>query len=483
MSEDIRTAPPLSVPLGPPGLLMTRSAVHRDARGWFKENWRRSQVRFPGEPELVQHNLAFNEVAGTTRGFHAEPWDKLISVAVGKVFGAWVDLRPGPGFGAVATAMLDVGSSVLVPRGVANAYQTLLPHTVYSYLVSQEYDPQTPARSRYVALADPALGIAWPLPLDRAVISDADRHHPPLASVAPLAPPSLLVLGGGGQLGSAFAELGGREPRLLVLPRSEADLERPESLEALDLRDTSTVINAAAFTGVDAAETPEGARRAWAVNAQGTAALARLCARRRVRLVHVSSDYVLDGSSEFAAADEGPRPLNNYGASKAAGEQAALAAGALVVRTAWVYGNGSNFVDSMIRSALEGRRVRVVADQVGRLTPAAEVAKGILRLIDAHAPSGIYHLQGSGEPLSWARIASEIYAAAGSDPDLVEAITSADWAARHPGTAARPPRSVLDLSGTERWGVSTEDQLVVLRDRVQRAVVRAAKLRAREARK
>src|SRR5699024_7255846 len=123
--------------------------------------------------------ISFNSHAGTTRGIHAEPWDKWVSVAVGRIFGAWVDLREGPGFGTVFTAELDPSRAIFVPRGVGNAFQTLTDGTAYTYLVNDLWEPGTEYTN--VNAADPALGIDWPIQLDSAEMSTQDRTHPPLA--------------------------------------------------------------------------------------------------------------------------------------------------------------------------------------------------------------------------------------------------------------------------------------------------------------
>jgi len=443
--------------------------VHGDARGWFKQNWQRSLTREFGFTP-VQQNVSFNQAVGTTRGFHAEPWDKLVSVATGRALGAWVDLRPGPGFGRLATAELEPGTAVLVPRGVANAFQTLEPDTAYTYLVSEEYAPDVAARSAYVNLADPTLAVPWPVPLQDAVLSAADRSHPFLADVTPVAPRRILVLGAGGQLGRALMDLD--DERLLGLDRAAADLTDPDWErnvpwpEGVDWRDVSHVINAAAFTGVDAAETSDGERAAWAANASAVTRLTAVCAERGIRLVHVSTDYVLDGTAETATEDAPVAPLNAYGASKAAGEAAVLAhPDGLVVRTSWVYGQGRNFVATMARLAASPDigDVEVVADQVGRITAASELAAGLMHLIDAGA-SGLYHLQGEGEAMSWHGIAKEVFAACGADPARVRPVSTDQWAAAHPGTAARPARSVLGMSRLLATGFTPRDHVLALRE-------------------
>ncbi len=176
----------LAVEITPiPGLLVVRLPVHRDERGWFKENWQREKMLAAGIPDLgpVQNNISFNREVGTTRGIHAEPWDKFISVATGRVFGAWVDLREGAHFGTVVTAEIDPSVAIFVPRGVGNSFQTLEADTAYTYLVNDHWTPE--AEYTFLNLADETVAVPWPIPLDRAELSDKDRTHPRLGEVTP----------------------------------------------------------------------------------------------------------------------------------------------------------------------------------------------------------------------------------------------------------------------------------------------------------
>ena len=168
-----------------PGFLRIDLTVHGDNRGWFKENWQREKMVALGLPDFgpVQNNISFNDEAGVTRGIHAEPWDKFVSVATGRVFGAWVDLREGPSFGTVYTTEIDPSVAVYVPRGVGNAYQTLEPNTAYTYLVNDHWSPS--ARYTSLNLADETAAVPWPIPLERAILSDKDRAHPRMAQVTP----------------------------------------------------------------------------------------------------------------------------------------------------------------------------------------------------------------------------------------------------------------------------------------------------------
>jgi len=159
------------------GLLKVDLDVHGDGRGWFKESYQREKLVAQGLPDLrvVQHNVSYNEARGTTRGIHAEPWNKLISPAYGRVFAALVDLRPGAEC-RVETFELGVGDALYVPRGLGNSFCTLEPHTVYSYLVDAHWSAD--AEYVFVNLFDPTLAIAWPVPRDEMTISDKDLAHP-----------------------------------------------------------------------------------------------------------------------------------------------------------------------------------------------------------------------------------------------------------------------------------------------------------------
>jgi len=167
-----------------PGLLVVDLPVHGDERGWFKESYQRAKLDAAGFPplEVVQNNVAYSREVGVTRGIHAEPWDKYISVAHGRVFAAILDLRDLPTRGQVVTLVLDPANAILVPRGCGNSYQTLTPDVVYTYLVDEHWSPD--AQYTHVQAYDPALGIDWPIAEADSIRSDRDRAHPPLAELA-----------------------------------------------------------------------------------------------------------------------------------------------------------------------------------------------------------------------------------------------------------------------------------------------------------
>lgn len=169
-----------------PGFYEIDLVLHGDNRGWFKENYQREKMEALGLPhfEIVQNNFSYNQEKGVTRGLHAEPWEKFISVANGRIFGAWIDLRKGDSFGKVLTMEITPGKAVFVPRGVANGYQTLEENITYTYLVNDHWSPE--AQYTFVDLFDPEIGIDWPIPKQQAIVSEKDANHPLLKDVTPM---------------------------------------------------------------------------------------------------------------------------------------------------------------------------------------------------------------------------------------------------------------------------------------------------------
>ena len=168
------------------GLFVIHLPVHGDNRGWFKENYQKAKMEALGLPAFnaVQNNFSYNDKRGATRGLHAEPWEKFISVANGSVFGGWCDLRAGNSFGKTFSIEINPGIAVYVPRGISNGYQTLEDNVTYTYLVNAHWSPD--AQYTFVNLFDPAIDISWPIAKNQAVISDKDAAHPLLADIMPM---------------------------------------------------------------------------------------------------------------------------------------------------------------------------------------------------------------------------------------------------------------------------------------------------------
>lgn len=438
------------------GLLIVTLPVHRDGRGWFKEGWQRAKMTALGLPDFrpVQQNVSHNVEAGTTRGIHAEPWDKLVGIMAGRAFGAWVDLREGPGFGTTFTMEMGIDQAVFVPRGVGNSYQALTENTTYAYLTTAHWSPEAVARYTYVNLFDPSLAIHWPLVPGSGQVSDADLKHPMLADVRPFAQCRPLIVGATGQLARALLEL---RPDAVAVGRNALDMSDADQVGAFDFSQFSTIVNAAAWTAVDAAETPEGRRAAWQLNAAAVGRLARAATEAGIPLVQVSTDYVFDGSVEVHAETEPPAPLAVYGQTKAAGELlAATTDRHLIVRTSWLIGDGDNFVRTMARLADEGATPQVVADQNGRLTFTEDLAAGIWHLLETDAPAGIYHLTNTGPTTTWADIARRVFELRGRNPADVANCTTGQWAGRRL-VAARPRHSTLNLHKIQAAGIAPHD--------------------------
>ncbi|WP_297734825.1 sugar nucleotide-binding protein [Nocardioides sp.] len=453
-----------------PGLVVLRLDRRDDSRGFFKENWQRQKMVDLGLPDFgpVQNNVSFNAERGVTRGIHTEPWDKFVSLATGRIFGAWVDMREGETFGATFTLEMDTSVAVFVPRGVGNSYQVLEDATAYTYLVNQHWRPGITYPA--LALDDAACAIDWPIPLTEAIISDKDQNNPSLDPSTAIAPKKALIVGALGQVGRALqAEFGDSD--LVDIVEGDGvtvlDLTDAAAVAELPWHDYAVVLNAAAYTAVDAAETADGRRTAWAANATAPATLARLAREHGATLVHYSSEYVFDGTAEEHTEDEPLSPLGVYAQAKAAGDIAVgTAPRHYVVRTSWVIGEGKNFVRTMTSLASNGVSPSVVSDQVGRLTFADELARATRHLIDTDAPFGIYNVSNAGAPMSWAEIAREVFTRSGRSASDVSETTTAEYAAgvldKGGPFAPRPLQSVMSLSKIRATGFEPEDALSAL---------------------
>lgn len=444
-----------------PGMYVVDLPVHGDNRGWFKENWQREKMVALGLPDFrpVQNNVSLNDKIGTTRGIHAEPWDKFVSVTSGRIFGAWVDLRAGESFGTVFTTEVDASRALFVPRGVGNAFQTLEDNTAYTYLVSDHWSVGAQGEYTFLNLADPEVAIPWPISLSEAKLSDKDRHHPFLGDVDPMSPRRILVLGANGQLGRALRKAYAGCAWVDFAAREDFDAADPADYAKKDWRRYGVVINAAAYTAVDQAESAEGRADAWRNNAQAAGLLSRVATDNGLVLVQVSSDYVFDGTRPIHDEEEPLSPLGVYGQTKAAADVAVVSTPChYIVRTSWVIGEGNNFVDTMASLARRGVRPQVVDDQIGRLTFTDELARGIKHLIDSDASYGTYNLSNDGDPASWAEIAASVYEELGQPRSHVTGVSTEKYFADKQEAAPRPRNSVLDLSRIKSVGFTPRDQ-------------------------
>lgn len=440
-----------------PGMLLFDLPVHGDNRGWFKENWQREKMTKFGLPDFgpVQNNISFNAEKGVTRGIHAEPWDKYISIGSGKVFGAWVDLREGESFGKVFTVELDASKAIFVPRGVGNAFQALEENTVYIYLVNDHWSQDAQDQYTFLNLADETAAIDWPIPLSECELSEKDQNHPRLKNVIPMKDRQILVIGSNGQLGTALKD---EFPGAEFVDHDEFDMTNPEEYKKKNWKSYKTIINAAAYTAVDQAETPEGRKAAWKINAEAVAKLAQVASENNITLVHISSEYVFDGTKDNHTEDESLTPLGVYAQTKAAGDIAASQAPRhYLVRTSWVIGEGNNFVRTMKNLAEKGIKPSVVDDQIGRLTFTTDLAKGVKHLLESHSPFGIYNLTNEGRPVSWTEVAKAVFELSGKSRDDVTPISTEEYFKDKPGIAPRPLQGTLKLAKIESVGFTPRD--------------------------
>ena len=265
---------------------------------------------------------------------------------------------------------------------------------------------------------------------------------------------SFVIIGSRGQLGTALRQ---QYPGARAVDSQELDITDRAAVEAFEWDGVQVILNAAAYTNVDGAETPEGRVAAWGINADGVANLVAVAAQYDATLVHVSTDYVFDGTRDNHPEDEAFAPLSVYGASKAAGDIAvSLTPKFYLLRTTWVIGEGKNFVRTMLGLGEKGIAPTVVADQIGRLTFTSELVSAIDHLLARKAPFGTYNATNSGEPASWAEITRTIFEFAGYDLTVTDT-TTAEYFAGKEGVAPRPLQSTMDLGKLTATGFTSRD--------------------------
>lgn len=436
-----------------PGLVIFDLTVLGDNRGWFKENWQREKMLALGLPDFgpVQNNFSFNGKRGTMRGIHAEPWDKFISVGAGSFFGAWVDIREGSEtYGKVFTTEIDATKAIYVPVGIANSYLTLEDNTVYSYLVNDHWHPD--ALYSFVNTKDPALGIDWPIPPEQWEMSEKDKNHPMLKDVTPLKPKKILVTGANGQVGKALKKV---FPTAEFVTKDDFDI-RDAAADKRNWREYQAIINAAAYTAVDQAETEPNI--AWSINAAAVGELAKIAHANNLTFVHLSTDYVFSLDVPPHPENEALSPKGVYASSKAAGDVATASVPKhYLLRVSWVIGEGKNFVRTMQSLAEKNAKPRVVNDQTGRLTFADDIAAAIKHLLETKSDYGTYNLSNEGDVVSWMEVAKEVYRLTGHNPGYVSSTTTEAYFTDKPSAAPRPLKSELDLFKIKATGFTPRD--------------------------
>lgn len=264
-----------------------------------------------------------------------------------------------------------------------------------------------------------------------------------------------LIVGAYGQLGKA---LQAKYPKAVAIDRDTFDMTDWGMLSKYDWSKVDVILNAAAYTNVDGAETPEGRVAAWKINATAVGYLSKVAAEHGITLIHVSSDYVFDGTKSPHPEDEDVAPLSAYGQAKAAGDIAAsVSPKHYIMRTHALIGDGPNFVRTMMGLAEKNVSPTVVADQITRLTFTHTLVDAISHLLQTNAPYGIYNLSNDGEPASWADVTRTIFKELGRDDLTVTDTTTQEYFASKPNVAPRPLKSYFDLGKIKAAGFKPAD--------------------------
>jgi dTDP-4-dehydrorhamnose reductase len=264
----------------------------------------------------------------------------------------------------------------------------------------------------------------------------------------------IFIVGANGQLGTALrAQYSGAR----FADINELDITNKDSVRDYDWTGIEYILNAAAFTNVDGAETSEGRVAAWKVNATAVSYLSEVARTHDITLVHISTDYVFDGTKDTHTEDEYFSPLSVYGSSKAAGDLAVmLAPKHYILRTSWVIGEGKNFVRTMLELGKKGVAPSVVHDQIGRLTFTKELVNAIDLLIKDRHEYGVYNVSNGGDSASWADITRSIFKLAGYEQEVSNTTTDEFFAGKE-NIAPRPLKSTLDLSKIQSLGFKPTD--------------------------
>lgn len=264
-----------------------------------------------------------------------------------------------------------------------------------------------------------------------------------------------LIIGAYGQLGKA---LQAKYPNAKAVDRDTFDMTDQAMINRYEWSGIDVILNAAAYTNVDGAETIEGRTLAWKINATGIGYISQAATKHGITVVHISTDYVFDGTRAPHLETEDFSPLSVYGQTKAAGDIAvATNPQHYILRISWLIGDGPNFVRTMISLAEKDISPKVVSDQVGRLTFTHTLVKAIDHLLSNKAGFGTYNVSNDGQPASWAEITRAIFTELGRNDLTVIDTTTEEYFAGKPDIAPRPLKSELDLAKIKTSGLKLRD--------------------------
>lgn len=264
----------------------------------------------------------------------------------------------------------------------------------------------------------------------------------------------IFITGANGQLGTALRQ---KYPGAKSADISELDITNKESVLNYDWSNIKVILNAAAYTNVDGAETIEGRVAAWKVNATAVSYLSKVARKYNITVVHISTDFVFDGTTDSHSEEESLSPLSVYGESKAAGDLVVSQIDShYILRTSWVIGEGKNFVRTMLDLGKKLDNISVINDHIGRPTFTTELVKAIDHLLTVKPPYGIYNISNTGDPVSWAGLTKEIFEIANLECKLTN-ITNEEYYSTKAGSAPRPLRSSLALDKITATGYRGTD--------------------------
>jgi dTDP-4-dehydrorhamnose 3,5-epimerase len=274
----------------------------------------------------------------------------------------------------------------------------------------------------------------------------------------------IFITGRNGQLGKALVE---KYPEATATSRDELDISNIDQVRNINWSDYDVIINAAAYVNADQSETEEGREITWLANAIGPRNLAKVAIANNLHLIHVSSEYVFDGTQKNHDEDEPFTPLSVYGQTKAAADLAvSLVPTHHTLRTSWVVGDGHNFVKTMNNLANLRVDPKVVDDQFGRLTFVSEIVRAVEHILSRDVESGTYNVSNDGKIKSWAEIAADVFELAGHDRDRVRFITTDEYKKDKQPFAPRPVYSDLNLLKIQKTGFESQDYEPLLKEYV-----------------
>ena len=264
-----------------------------------------------------------------------------------------------------------------------------------------------------------------------------------------------LIVGANGQLGKALQK---QYPDAKAVDSESLNISDMKSFLAIDWPNITHVLNAAAYTNVDGAQSHEGRVIAWQVNSVGVGNLAKICKKYGITLIHISSEYVFDGTNVNHTEYEAFSPLSVYGSTKASGDLLAQTTDKYyILRTSWLIGDGNNFARTMMDLAQKNISPTVVHDQVGRLTFTSELVRVINHALTNNLEFGTYNVSNGGESASWADVTREIFTALGREDLQITNTTTAEYFAGKASIAPRPLQSTLDLTKIQSTGFQSTD--------------------------